>query len=100
MALESPLKKDTAKARQEIEKLNRRYNMYFSGAEKDNPRDLRKQLNTLVDKIKTAAASSASTADKFLASSVVSQYQITAAKWDKTLKLIEEGKLVIPKKRD
>jgi len=100
MALESPLKKDVLKARRDIELLNRKYNMYFSGADEDMPREFRKQLGILIDKIKAATAIASSTADKFLANSVIAQFQINAAKWDKTLKLIEDGRLVIPKKRD
>lgn len=100
MALESPLKKDVEKAGRDIEALNRLYNVYFSGAEEDPPREQRKALDNLVAKIKTMVATATNSADKFQANTLVSRYQSSCVKWDKTLRGIEAGTIPRPKKRE
>jgi len=100
MALESPLKKDVEKAGRDLEALNRLYNVYFSGAEDEPPRNERKALDNLVIKIKTMLASASNSADKFQANTLVSRYLSICTKWDKTLRGIEAGTIPRPKKRE
>lgn len=100
MALESPLKKDINKASKDLDTLHRTYNVYFSGAEEDPPRAERKALDTLILKIKSQMAMASNSADKFQANTLISRYQSTAARWDKTLRGIEAGTIVLPKKRE
>lgn len=96
----SPLKKDVEKASRDLESLNRLYNVYFSGAEEEPPRNERKTLDTLVAKIKTMVATATNSADKFQANTLVSRYQSSCTKWDKTLRGIEAGTIPRPKKRE
>lgn len=100
MALESPLKKDVEKASRDLDILHRMYNVYFQGAEEDPPRNERKALDTLIAKIKTQVAGVANASDKFQANTLIARYQTTANRWDKTLRGIENGSIVRPKKRD
>jgi len=99
MALVSPLKKDVEKAAKDIDNLNRLYNIYFSGAEDDPPANERKALDSLIAQIKAQVAKPSNSADKFQANSVVSRFQVICGKWDKTLRAIESGTIVRPKKR-
>ena len=100
MALISPFKKDLDKASREIDLLHRLYNVYFTGGEEDPPRAQRKLLETLIAKIKTQANTLSNAADKFAANSLVSKYQAHVVRWDKTLRLIENGTIPKPKKRE
>ena len=99
MAIESPLKKEAEQASKEIEALNRFYNVYFSGAEEDPPREKRRALDQAFKKIKQKVASSSNSSDKFFANSVIARYQLFCSKWDKQLKGIEEGKIVRPNQK-
>lgn len=100
MALESPLKKDINKAAKDLDALHRIYNVYFSGAEEDPPRAERKALDMLILKIKSQLAMASNSADKFQANAIVSRYQSISGRWDKTLRGIEAGTIVLPKKRE
>ena len=100
MALESPLKKEIDDTAKQIDILNREYNKYFQGAEDEPPRDLRKKLEAAVQSLKSAIATSASASFKFSANAVIAKHRVHAAKWDKTLRLLEEGKMTRPKKRE
>jgi hypothetical protein len=97
MAIESPLKKEAERASKEIEALNRHYNIYFSGAEEDPPREKRRALDDVFLKLKQKVATSANASDKFFANSVIARYQLFVSKWDKQLKSIEEGKVIRPR---
>lgn len=100
MALESPMKKDVEKAGRELDALQRLYNIYFQGAEDEPPRAERRALDALIVKIKSQLAIAANASDKFQANTLVSRYQTTAARWDKTLRGIENGTIIRPKKRE
>lgn len=99
MALESPLKKDAEKASREVDALNRFYNVYFQGGEKMPPNQQRRQLDTLIAKLKNQIISATNASDKFLANSVVSRFQTMAARWDKTMRGIEDGTIIRSSKR-
>jgi hypothetical protein len=100
MALESPLKKDVEKAGRDLDALHRLYNVYFSGAEEDPPRTERRALESLIAKIKSQLATATNSSDKFQANTLISRFQSTAARWDKTLRGIEAGTIARPKKRE
>lgn len=100
MSLESPLKKDVTKALRDLDALQRIYNVYFGGGEEDPPKTQRKQLDDLINKIKTQIASANNASDKFQANGLVSRYQTMAGRWDKMLRAVEAGTLVLPKKRE
>jgi hypothetical protein len=100
MALEIPLKKELDLAAKQIDNLNREYNKYFQGAEEEPPRDMRKELDHLIQTIKSALATTANATVKFSANALISKYRTHAAKWDRILKLLEEGKMTRPKKRE
>ena len=99
MAMETPLKKDVDRALKEIEILNRMYNQYFSGAEEDPPREKRRDLDALMVSIKSAVATATNASAKFAANSAVAKYHTHTAKWDKQMKLLEQGLFVRPPKR-
>lgn len=100
MAIISPLKADIEKATREIEALNRLYNVYFQGGEEDPPRPQRKQLDTLVGKIKAQLVTATNASDKFQANSLCLRYQTLANKWDKHIRGIENGTIPVPKRRE
>jgi hypothetical protein len=100
MALESAIKKDVDKATREVEALNRLYNVYFQGGEEDPPRPQRAALESTIAKIKSQVAMATNAGDKFQANALVSRFQTMAAKWDKTLRGIENGTIPRPKKRE
>ena len=100
MSLESPFKKDVIKAQRDLEALQRLYNVYFGGGEEEPPKMQRKALDDLVTKIKGQLAISANAADKFQANTLVSRYQTMSARWDRTLRGIEAGTIILPKKRE
>ncbi|MGZ3652611.1 MAG: hypothetical protein ACXVB9_11695 [Bdellovibrionota bacterium] len=100
MALISPLKADIDKATRELEALTRLYNVYFQGGEEDPPRQQRKSLDAIVAKIKSQMPMASNAGDKFQANALYSRYQTMAAKWDKHLRGIEAGTIVIPKNRE
>jgi len=99
MALISPLKADIDKCTRELEALNRLYNVYFQGGEEDPPRPQRKALDTLVEKIKSQMPMASNAGDKFQANALYSRYRTMTTKWDKQLRGIEAGTIVIPKNR-
>jgi hypothetical protein len=99
MALESPLKKEAELASKEIEALNRQYNIYFTGGEDDPPRDKRRALDQIFQKLKAKIATTPNASDKFFANSVVARYQLFTSKWDKQLKGIEEGRIPRPNQK-
>lgn len=99
MAIESPLKKEAELAGKEIEILNRHYNMYFSGADEDPPRDKRRDLDLIFQKLKQKLPITPNASDKFFASSIISRYQVFCSKWDKQMKNIEDGKVIRPNQR-
>jgi hypothetical protein len=100
MALVSPIKKDVEKAARDIDALNRLYNVYFQGGEEDPPRRERKELDSLVVKIKSLLAASGNASDKFQANTLISRYQTMAARWDKLIRNIENGTTTRPKRRE
>lgn len=100
MALISPLKADVDKATRELEALNRLYNVYFQGGEDDPPRNQRKALDTLIDKIKNQLATASNAGDKFQANALYSRYRTMAAQWDKKLTGIMNGTIARPKNRE
>jgi hypothetical protein len=100
MALISPLKADIEKATRDLETLNRLYNVYFQGGEEDPPRQERKALDDLVNKIKTAMATSPNAGDKFQANTLISRHRTMTGKWDKHLNGILNGTIPIPKNRE
>jgi hypothetical protein len=99
MALISPLKQDIDKATRDLEMMQRLYNVYFQGGEDDPPKAQRAALDQLLTKIKSAAAISSNTTDKFAATTLVNRYQLLKSKWDKVLRDIETGVIPKPKKR-
>ncbi len=100
MALVSPLKADIEKASRDIDSLNRLYNVYFQGGEDEPPRMERRNLDNLVQKIKTQIATSNNAGDKFQGNALYTRYQTMAAKWDKHLRGIENGTIMRPKNRE
>lgn len=100
MAIESPLKKDVLEAGKLLDALQRLYNVYFQGGEDEPPRNERKKLDTLIQKIKTLISTSTNGADKFQANSLINRYHVMAGKWDKHLRGIENGTISVPKRRD
>ena len=100
MAIEIPYKKELDQANRQIDILNREYNKYFQGAEEEPPRDMRRELDRLIQTLKTALASASSASMKFSANTVIAKYQVHTSKWDRILKLLEEGKMTRPKKRE
>ena len=100
MALISPFKADIDKATRDLETLNRLYNVYFQGGEEDPPREQRRALDGLIDKIKNQTATATNASDKFQANSLYSRYRTMAAKWDKHINGILNGSIPIPKKRE
>lgn len=99
MALESPIKKDVEKASKDLDALQRLYNVYFQGGEDDPPKMQRRNLDDLVEKIKSQVATASNAGDKFQANGLVSRYRTMAARWDKMLRGIETGTIPRPKKR-
>ena len=99
MAAQNSIKKDLENAGRQIDALNRLYNVYFQGGEDDPPRPQRQALDNIIVTIKSQLPSLPNASDKFQANSVISRYQIVTAKWDKTLRGIEQGTIVRPKKR-
>ncbi len=100
MALISPLKQDLDKATREMEALNRLYNVYFQGGEDEPPRQQRKNLDTIMAKIKSQLATATNAGDKFQANNLYTRFQSMSAKWDKHLRGIENGTIVRPKNRE
>ncbi len=100
MAIISPFKADIEKATRELEALNRLYNVYFQGGEEEPPRQQRKNLDTLVDKIKNQLMTATNAGDKFQANSLYNRYKTLCNKWDKHLRGIENGTIPIPKNRE
>lgn len=99
MALVSPLKQDIDKATRDVEMMQRLYNVYFQGGEDDPPKAQRAALDQLIQKIKSAVATSSNTTDKFAATTLVNRFELLKAKWDKGLRDIETGVVPKPKKR-
>jgi hypothetical protein len=99
MALISPFKADIDKATREIENLNRLYNVYFQGGEEDPPNIPRKNLDALIEKVKSQLAMASNAGDKFQANALYNRYRTMATKWDKHLNGILNGTIVIPKNR-
>lgn len=97
--MEPPLKKDVDQALKEIEILNRLYNQFFSGAEDEPPREKRRSLDTLMLSIKSAVATTTNASAKFAANAAVAKYHTHTAKWDKQMKMLEQGLYVRPPKR-
>ena len=83
-----------------MEGLNRLYNVYFQGGEDEPPRQQRKSLDALVEKIKTQLATATNAGDKFQANNLYTRYRTMAAKWDKHLRGIENGTIIRPKNRE
>ncbi len=100
MALVSPLKADVEKATRDLDALNRLYNVYFQGGEDDPPRQQRKALDTIVEKIKGQIAIATNASDKFQANSLYTRYRTMTTKWDKHLRGIENGTIARPTNRD
>lgn len=100
MALESPLKKDIDFATRQLDAMQRLYNVYFQGGEEDPPRKERKDLDTLIFKIKSQMITATNAADKFLATSLINRFQSMSSRWDRHLRGIENGTIAVPKKRD
>lgn len=100
MALISPLKADVEKAGREIDALNRLYNVYFQGGEEDPPRQQRKNLDTIMAKIKSQIAIATNASDKFQANALYTRYLTMSTKWDKHIRGIEAGTIARPKNRD
>lgn len=100
MALESPIKKDIEKASRELEALQRLYNVYFQGGEEDPPRQERRALDAALSKIKSQLPMINNAADRFQANALLNRYNSMAARWDKTLRGIEDGTIPRPKKRE
>lgn len=100
MALESPLKKDVEKVGRDLDALQRLYNVFFQGAEEDPPREQRRALEASITKIKSQIPMANNASEKFQANALVNRYQSMTARWDKTLRGIEDGTIVRPKKRE
>jgi hypothetical protein len=100
MALVSALKADVDKATREIEALNRLYNVYFQGGEENPPRTERKALDALIARIKSQIPSVSNAGDKFQANGLCSRYVSMTIRWDKHLRGIENGTILIPKNRE
>lgn len=100
MALESPIKKEIDKATRDLESLQRLYNVYFQGGEEDPPRQERRALDSTLAKIKSQLPMISNAADRFQANALLNRYNSLAARWDKTLRGIEEGSIPRPKKRE
>ncbi|RZA08807.1 MAG: hypothetical protein EOP11_03730 [Proteobacteria bacterium] len=99
MALVSPLKQDIDKAARDMEMLQRLYTIYFAGGEDDPPKPQRAAFEQLMAKVKSQAAISSNTTDKFAANTLVNRYQVLKVRWDKTMRDIETGVIPKPKKR-
>ena len=100
MALVSSLKQEVEKASKDADALNRLYNVYFSGAEENPPREERKRLEAAVASIKAQIAKANNAADRFQANTFISRYKAYTVKWDKVLRGIEAGTIPRPKKRE
>lgn len=99
MALESALKKDVEKASRDLDGLTRLYNVYFGGGEEEPPKMQRQQVDQAMTKIRAQLPSASNSADRFQANALLSKHQVLTAKWDKSLRAIEAGTLVLPKMR-
>jgi hypothetical protein len=92
MAIESPLKKETAEATQLLDKTNKAYQKYFISLEKLPPLELRKELDTKIAKLKSDMNKVHQTGVRFLITGLVARYHTHVSQWDKTMKDIEEGR--------
>ncbi|MGZ3694412.1 MAG: hypothetical protein ACXWQO_09525 [Bdellovibrionota bacterium] len=99
MALENPIKKDLDKVAKDLEALQRLYNVYFGGGEEEPPTNQRRALDSLIAKIKAQVPSLTNSGDRFAANALTSKYQVYSSKWDKTLRAIEAGTIVLPRMR-
>lgn len=99
MGLESPFKKDIEKASRDLDHLQRLYNVYFGGGEEEPPINERRSLEQLMAKIKAQVPSASNSGDRFQANALTAKFQLLSGKWDKTLRAIEAGTVVLPKKR-
>ncbi|MGE3261426.1 MAG: hypothetical protein AB7K68_06585 [Bacteriovoracia bacterium] len=50
-------------------------------------------------KIKAQVPSASNSGDRFQANALTAKFQLLSGKWDKTLRAIEAGTVVLPKKR-
>jgi hypothetical protein len=99
MALENPFKKELEKAGKDLDQLQRLYNVYFGGGEEEPPNIQRRNFDQLIAKIKAQVPSLVNSGDRFAANALTSKYQVYSSKWDKTLRAIEAGTVVLPKTR-
>jgi hypothetical protein len=92
MAIESPLKKDIDACTVLLDRANKAYQKYFIGMEKLPPFEIRKDLDTKVNKLKSDMNKVHQTSIRFLINGVVAKYHSFISQWDKTMKDIEEGR--------
>lgn len=79
-----------------MEQIQNLYNMYVAGMERIPPNTHRKQLEDIVFRINDAAKTSASL--KFRAQQFHAKYQMYKDKWERLIKDIESGKVVLKKR--
>jgi len=91
MKIQSPLKREIDSADDEMDLLNREYQKYFSGEEKNPPLSRRNRVDRLFKDLKRKVTKSHNRADKFLMESVANKYQLFASRWDKNMLDLERG---------
>lgn len=74
-----------------LEQVGSLYNQYFAGAEKLPPIERRKQLDQSIAQLQSAQK--AMTADRFRANGTVARWKAYSDRWDRQLKLLEQGKI-------
>ena len=84
------------KAESLMEQIQGLYNMYVAGMERTPPVTHRKHLEDIAFKIQNAAKTSAGL--KFRAQQFHAKYQTYKDKWDRLMKDIESGKVIIKRK--
>jgi len=74
-----------------VEQVNQAYNKYFLGLEFKAPTDLRKMLDNLIDKLDGTAKTLP--IYQFRYDSVRARYMVHKARWDKTMRDLEDGRI-------
>lgn len=79
-----------------VEKLKVQYDMYFSGFERRNPLQQRRDLDAMAQKLKREPVQA--TATRFRVQTVVQKYSTYTQQWDRILTQIENGTFKRPKR--
>lgn len=97
-AIQHPLKMDIEKLGRMVNELHQAYNLYFQGFEKNAPLAKRKDLDTLVTRLRSEVVKANQSSVSFLFRQNESRFQILKNKWDKRMAEIENGTYRIPVK--